>query len=140
MKNIIIFLFLLSVNAYAQLELPKVEPGDISVYAMTVRDAERITGFNFFPALPDDIENKLETELDMGKWGLKPAAEKYVGQKVKTAKATEDYLNKPNPETQTLAKKEDEKNIFYIVLGLGVAVVVVLGIVIFIGIRMNKRK
>ena len=28
MKNIIIFLFLLSVNAYAQLELPKVEPGD----------------------------------------------------------------------------------------------------------------
>ena len=28
MKNIIIFLFLLSVNTYAQLELPKIEPGD----------------------------------------------------------------------------------------------------------------
>ena len=36
---------------------------------MTVRDAERITGFDFFPTLPDDIEEKLETELDMGKWG-----------------------------------------------------------------------
>ena len=69
MKTLIIYVFLISISAYAQLELPKYNPGDISVYAMTVRDAERITGFDFFPGLPDGIEEKLKTSLDMGKWG-----------------------------------------------------------------------
>ena len=115
-------------------------PGDISVYAMTVRDAERITGCDFFSALPDDIENKLETELDMGKWGLNPDARKYASPKVETAKVPEDYLNKPKPETQTQAAMKDEKNIFYVVVGLGVVMVVVIGGVIFIGLRMNRRK
>ena len=115
-------------------------PGDISVYAMTVRDAERITGCDFFSALPDDIENKLETELDMGKWGLNPDARKYASPKVETAKVPEDRLNKQKPETQTQTAIKDEKNIFYIAVGVGVVVIVVLGIVIFVGIRMNGRK
>ncbi|MCX6983525.1 MAG: DNA/RNA non-specific endonuclease [Lentisphaerae bacterium] len=114
--------------------------GDISVYAMTVRDAERITGFDFFQALPDDIENKLETELDMGRWGLNPGAIKYAIPKVETAKVPEDYLNKQKPETQTQAAIKDDQNIFYVVVGVGLVVIVVLGIVIFVGLRMNKRR
>jgi hypothetical protein len=114
-------------------------PGDISVYAMTVRDAERITGFDFFPALPDDIEEKLETSLDMVKWGLNQGAVKYANQWGKTAKAPEDNLEKPKPETQTKAALEHEKKLFYNVMGAGVVIIVVLGIVIFIGIRMNRR-
>lgn len=114
--------------------------GDISVYAMTVRDAERITGFDFFPALPDDIENKLETELDMGKWGLNPGARKYVRATIETAKTPEDYSNKPKPETQTQAAMKDDQKIFYIVVSVGLVVIVVLGIVIFVGVRMNRGK
>lgn len=40
----------------------------MSSYARTVDEVEEITGFDFFPALPDDIENKVESEVDFTKW------------------------------------------------------------------------
>jgi endonuclease G len=29
---------------------------------------ERITGYDFFPALPDNIENKIEAKADFDQW------------------------------------------------------------------------
>lgn len=37
-------------------------------YVNTVDEVERITGLDFFPALPDDIENKVEAEASLNDW------------------------------------------------------------------------
>lgn len=37
-------------------------------YVNTVDEVERITGIDFFPALPDEIEEKVETEYDLKLW------------------------------------------------------------------------
>lgn len=37
-------------------------------YVNTVDEVERITGIDFFPSLPDDIEKKVEAECDLGLW------------------------------------------------------------------------
>lgn len=37
-------------------------------YVNTVDDVERITGLDFFPALPDDVERKVEATADLGDW------------------------------------------------------------------------
>ena len=31
-------------------------------------EVERITGYDFFPALPDDIENEVESHASMDDW------------------------------------------------------------------------
>ena len=40
----------------------------ISAYAVTVDQAEAITGIDFFPELPDNIEDKLEKQCNYNKW------------------------------------------------------------------------
>lgn len=40
----------------------------LSTYVNTVDEVERITGIDFFPALPDDIENKVEASYDLSLW------------------------------------------------------------------------
>lgn len=37
-------------------------------YINTVDDVERITGFNFFPSLPDKIENEVEVYANFDDW------------------------------------------------------------------------
>lgn len=37
-------------------------------YAVTIDSIERLTGINFFEALPDEIENKVESELILESW------------------------------------------------------------------------
>lgn len=37
-------------------------------YVNTVDEVERITGIDFFPLLPDDVEKKVEAECDLGLW------------------------------------------------------------------------
>lgn len=37
-------------------------------YVNSVDQVERITGIDFFPALPDDIEKKVEAEYDLKQW------------------------------------------------------------------------
>lgn len=39
-------------------------------YVNTVDEVERITGLDFFPALPDDIEDNIEAKASPGDWGL----------------------------------------------------------------------
>lgn len=43
----------------------------MSTYARTVDEVEEITGIDFFPNLPDDIEKKTESEVDFTKWAVK---------------------------------------------------------------------
>lgn len=39
-------------------------------YAMSVDEVEAMTGINFFPALPDDIEVVVEKQVNLRSWGL----------------------------------------------------------------------
>lgn len=43
-------------------------PGNMQDYAMSIDDLEEITGFDFFPSLPDDIEEKLESSYSFKEW------------------------------------------------------------------------
>ena len=38
------------------------------LYYNSIDQVERITGIDFFPALPDELENKIEGEVDMNLW------------------------------------------------------------------------
>ena len=40
----------------------------MSTYAMTVDEVEELTNIDFFPSLPDKIENTVENEIDFSKW------------------------------------------------------------------------
>ena len=39
--------------------------------SMTVNDLESLTGIDFFPALPDDVEEEVESQLKFKDWGIK---------------------------------------------------------------------
>jgi len=43
----------------------------LSTYAMSVEDMQIITDIDFFPALPDSIEEKIESQVDFTKWNIK---------------------------------------------------------------------
>jgi endonuclease G len=38
------------------------------LYYNSIDQVERITGIDFFPALPDDIEDEVEAKADMNDW------------------------------------------------------------------------
>ena len=40
----------------------------MSTYAMSVDEVEEMTDIDFFPSLPDEIENKTEAEVDFSQW------------------------------------------------------------------------
>lgn len=42
--------------------------GSIFDYAVTIDSVERLTQINFFPALPDDLENNLESHINVELW------------------------------------------------------------------------
>ncbi len=44
----------------------------LSYFAVTVDRVEEVTGIDFFPALPDDIETVVEAECDPSLWALRP--------------------------------------------------------------------
>lgn len=44
---------------------------DIMKYALTIDKVEKETGINFFPALPDAIEKRVESSVDLNKWRYK---------------------------------------------------------------------
>jgi len=43
-------------------------PGNMQNYSTTIREVEKITGFDFFPTLPDQIENQIETTSSFKEW------------------------------------------------------------------------
>ena len=42
----------------------------MSTYAMTVDEVEKLTNIDFFPSLPNKIENKVESEVDFSQWTI----------------------------------------------------------------------
>lgn len=40
-------------------------------YAMTIDDVEKLTGFDFFYSLPDDVEEKVESAASFREWNKK---------------------------------------------------------------------
>lgn len=51
---------------------------DFSVFTLTVDSLEQLTGIDFFPGLPDDLENRLEAVCDFSAWNVKSARHEYV--------------------------------------------------------------
>lgn len=43
-------------------------PGNMQDYAVTIDEVEKMTGFDFFAALPDDIEAKVESSYSFTDW------------------------------------------------------------------------
>lgn len=43
-------------------------PGNMANYSMTIDEAEQITGYDFFPKLPDDIEKAVESTVSFNEW------------------------------------------------------------------------
>lgn len=43
-------------------------PGNMQDYAMSIDDLEQLTGYDFFPSLPDEIENKAEASFSFKEW------------------------------------------------------------------------
>ncbi|MCH5239269.1 MAG: DNA/RNA non-specific endonuclease [Muribaculaceae bacterium] len=43
-------------------------PGNIQDYAMSIDDLEALTGYDFFPSLPDEIENVVEAKYNYSSW------------------------------------------------------------------------
>ena len=43
-------------------------PGNMQNYVMTIREVERLTGLDFFSALPDDVEEMIETKASFRDW------------------------------------------------------------------------
>lgn len=52
--------------AYIFPNLPS--PGNIDSYAMTIREAENATGYNFLPQLPDSVQDFIETNFTLKEW------------------------------------------------------------------------
>ena len=46
-------------------------PGNMEQYAMTIDDVEKLTGFDFFYSLPDDVEEKVESAASFREWNKK---------------------------------------------------------------------
>ncbi len=47
-------------------------PGNLANYSYTVDEIERITGFDFYPTLPDSIENTIERTTSFTEWNYNP--------------------------------------------------------------------
>ena len=43
-------------------------PGNMRNYAMSIDEVEKITGIDFFPNLPDDIEDRIESTVSFKDW------------------------------------------------------------------------
>lgn len=48
-----------------------IAPGNMQNYSMSVDEAETITGFDFFSALPDSIENIIESRSSFKEWNMR---------------------------------------------------------------------
>jgi endonuclease G len=48
-----------------------VSSGTLKAFALSVDEVEKITGIDFFPALHDDLENKVEASTDFNKWNFR---------------------------------------------------------------------
>ena len=93
----------------------------VTDFAVPVDEAEKLTGFDFFSQLPDELENKLESRVDFSEW--------FDGQVSPQPIATKQL---PVPDKTQESVKSDFQ--FYFVL-----ILVILVVVIFVLIKGRKR-
>ena len=55
---------------HREYETVKDKVADFRAHAVSIDELETLTGFNFFPALPDNIEQAVEASYDTASWGL----------------------------------------------------------------------
>jgi len=91
-------------------------------FAVPVDEAEKLTGFDFFSQLPNELENKLENHVDFSEW--------FDGQVNPEPVATKQI---PASEKSQESAQSDFQ--FYIALILGILVVL-----IFVIVKGRKRK
>ena len=89
-------------------------------FAVPVDEAEKLTGFDFFSQLPDELENKLESRVDLSGW-----FEGYVSSEPIAAKQS------PIPEKPTGSDFQ-----FYLVL---ISVLILVIVLVFAKSRKHKR-
>lgn len=94
----------------------------ITDFAVPVDEAEKLTGFDFFSQLPDEIENKLESRVDFSVW--------FDGHVNPEPVATKQPRVSENTQEST---KSDAQ--FYLAL-----ILVILVVVVFVLFRGRKRK
>lgn len=49
----------------------KATDNPLMTYALTVDELEDITDMDFFPTLPDKVEKKMESEIDLSLWSIR---------------------------------------------------------------------
>lgn len=91
-------------------------------FAVPVDEAEKLTGFDFFSQLPDEIENRLEERVDLSEW--------FDGQV-----SPEPVATKQLPKSEKEPETTQSDFTFYFVL-----ILVILAVVIFVLIKGRKRK
>lgn len=89
-------------------------------FAVPVDEAEKLTGFDFFSQLPDELENKLESRVDLSGW-----FEGYVSSEPIAAKQS------PIPEKPTESDFQ-----FYLIL---ISVLILVIVLVFAKSRKHKR-
>lgn len=86
-------------------------------FTVPADEVEKQTGFDFFPQLPDDLENKLEANIQLAGWFEGYAPEEKIASQPETAEKTSSDFH------------------FYLIL-----ITVILLVVLFVSFRGNKRR
>ncbi|BBE15932.1 endonuclease [Aquipluma nitroreducens] len=94
----------------------------VTDFAVTVDEAEKLTGFDFFSQLPDELENKLESRVDFSEW--------FDGQV-----SPQPIATKQLPVTEKTQESVKSDFQFYFVL-----ILVILVVVIFVFIKGRSRR
>ena len=85
-------------------------------YVLSVDEAEKLTGFDFFSQLPDDQENKLESRVQLAGW--------FAG-----------YAQEAPIAVQTKTKTVNNELYFYLIL-----VLVILLVAVFVYLKTRRRR
>jgi len=93
----------------------------LSDFVIKVDDLEKLTGYDFFSQLPDDVENKIESKIELAGW--------FKGAKV--SEPATDQIS--SPQKQEPAAKSDYN--FYLI-----AVLILFVVVILVSMRGFKKK
>jgi endonuclease G len=109
--------------------LPNMQGGKkLRQYTVTIDSVEKMTGIDFFPGLPDNIENRVESTVDttLWKWDVSPEPRKYYSTKkvdysesditIKPSNAME-YIGEKVNVTGVIAQVSETANVIYLNMG-----------------------
>ena len=71
--------------------------GDLQTYAVSVNDVEKLSGIDFFPALPDSEEEALESQFDVTLWDISDFNRTKTAQKYGYDLETAGFITEAEP-------------------------------------------